>query len=140
VRLRETAEALAAMVAKTPYMKHARHLIFLQQILKHNCMSEEELSAAILSLQITATGGFKAAAISSEAHLLLIHSAIKALTTLGSWAAIDTDKCISFVMSRQEKYGYSWAAEASPPDLYSTYAGISNLQLLRAMAEKSIGR
>jgi hypothetical protein len=140
LQLRETAEELATMVAKTPYMQHARHLVFLQQILKHNWISEEALSATILSLQLRSTGGFKAAAISSGADLLSTHSAIKALTTLGSWAAIDTDKCISFVMSRQEEYGYSWGAEASPPDLYSTYVGISNLQLLRAMAEKRMTR
>ncbi|MEA3239651.1 MAG: hypothetical protein U9Q94_07765, partial [Candidatus Bipolaricaulota bacterium] len=140
LQLRETAEELAAIVAKTPYMQHARHLVFLQQILKHNWMSEEEISATILSLQLRSTGGFKAAAISSEADLLSTHSAIKALTMLGSWDSIDTDKCITFVISCQEEYGYSWAAEASPPDLYSTYIGISNLQLLHSIVGKRISR
>jgi len=143
--LRERAEALAMAISTAPRMQSVRYLIFVQRILDNQWMSEQDIKTVIMSLQVVQTGGFEVYPDSSGADLLSTHSAIEALMTLGSLGDLGVGKCMSFIISCQEAYGYAWAVAgssptASPADFYSTYVGISNLQLLRSIVGKRISR
>jgi len=143
--LRARAEALVMGIFNAPHMQSVRYLIFVQRILDNQWMSEQDIKTVIMSLQVAQTGGFKAYPASPGADLLSTHSAIEALITLGSLGGLDIGRCMSFIISCQEAYGYAWAAvgsplTASPADFYSTYVGISNLQLLHSIVGKRISR
>lgn len=142
--LQKEAEALVPMVSSGgPYgvcIRHIRELAFIQSLLSKEWIPKTELKSKILSLE-SKTGGFKACSDAPRADLLSTYQGLETLKTLNELNGFDIEKMISFVSSCRRGYGYAWTlagtnltpSPAGPPDLYSTYVGMSILQLLHPL-------
>jgi len=134
--LQQKAEESATALSTAPRMLLIRHLVFIQEILGEQWVSDDLLKAMIWYLKAE-KGGFKASPLSQGPDLNSTRWALEALTALHALDEVDVEATISFVLSCQEGYGYAWAPPegvlvSSEPDFYSTYVGMSMLKLLRS--------